>query len=99
MRKVMTKNTSVFGAYPSRSDLEFAVTAFKDAGFSNSDISVLSPDKSDKEKELVANATKAPEGTAVGVGSGAALGGAMGWLVGLGAAADTGAGPDITGGA
>lgn len=97
-RKFMTKNTSVFGAYPSRNDLEFAVTAFKDAGFSNSDISVLSPDKSDKEKELVATATKAPEGTAVGVGSGAALGGAMGWLVGLGALAIPGIGPVIAAG-
>lgn len=96
--KVMTKNTSVFGAYPSRSDLEGAVTAFKDAGFSNSDISILSPDKSEKEKELVANGTKAPEGTAVGVGSGACLGGAMGWLVGLGALAIPGIGPVIAAG-
>jgi hypothetical protein len=93
----MTKNTSVFGVYPSTRNLEWVVTAFKDAGFSNSDISVLSPDKSSKEI-IAENATKAPEGTAVGVGSGAALGGAMGWLVGVGALAIPGIGPVIAAG-
>lgn len=95
----MAKNKSVFGVYGTRSNVESAVTTFKDAGFSNSDISVLLPDKAGSSKELVTeNATKAPEGAAVGAGSGAAVGGALGWLVGVGALAIPGVGPVIAAG-
>jgi hypothetical protein len=94
----MAKNKSVFGAYGTRGNVESAVTAFKDTGFSNSDISVLLPDN-DGAKDLVTeNATKAPEGAAVGAGSGAAVGGALGWLVGVGALAIPGVGPVIAAG-
>ncbi|MGA8621103.1 MAG: DUF3341 domain-containing protein [Candidatus Sulfotelmatobacter sp.] len=94
----MTKNKSVFGIYPSRSAVESAVNTFKDAGFSNADISVLLPDDPGSEELVTENATKAPEGAAVGAGSGAAVGGALGWLVGVGALAIPGIGPVIAAG-
>lgn len=95
----MAKNKSVFGIYLTRSEIDSAVNAFKNAGFSNSDISVLLPDNAESTKELVTeNATKAPEGAAVGAGSGAAIGCALGWLVGVGAVAIPGVGPVIAAG-
>ena len=95
----MAKNQSVFGIYLTRSDVESAVSAFKDAGFPNSDISVLLPDSVESSKEPVAeNTTKAPEAAAVGGSSGAAVGGALGWLVGVGALAIPGIGPVIAAG-
>jgi hypothetical protein len=38
------KNTAVFGIYPTYSAVERAVQALKDAGFRNTDISVLFPE-------------------------------------------------------
>ena len=50
-------------------------------------------------KELATEkSTKAPEGTAAGAGSGAVIGGALGWLVGIGALAIPGLGPFIAAG-
>ena len=93
----MAKSKSVSGIYLTRSDVESAITAFKDAGFSSSEISVLLPET--RSNEVVAEkSTKAPEAAAVGVGSGAAVGGALGWLVGAGALAIPGIGPVIAAG-
>src|SRR5258705_11040171 len=44
------------------------------------------------------NATKAPEGAAAGAGTGVVLGGALGWLAGIGALAIPGVGPLIAAG-
>jgi hypothetical protein len=93
----MQTNKSVFGIYLTRSDVEAAVSVFKDSGFSSSDISVLLQDNADKQL-VTENNTKAPEGAAVGVGSGAAVGGAIGWLAGAGALALPGIGPIIAAG-
>jgi hypothetical protein len=93
----MAKNKSVFGIYSSRSSAESAISGFKDAGFSNSDISVLLPENTSKDP-VTETGTKAPAGAAVGVGSGAAIGGALGWLVGVGALAIPGSGPVIAAG-
>ena len=93
----MAKSKSVFGIYRTRSDAESAVAAFKDVGFSSSDISVLLPESTGKAL-VTENSTKAPEGAAVGVGSGAAVGGALGWLVGVGALTIPGIGPVVAAG-
>src|SRR4029079_13905301 len=65
---------------------------------SNNDISVLLPDKTGTRDFAHEQHTKAPEGAAVGAGSGAVLGGALGWLVGIGALAIPGLGPFIAAG-
>ena len=74
------------------------VDRLKAAGFSNKDISVLMPDKGGTRDFAIENETKAPEGAAVGAGSGAVLGGALGWLAGIGALAIPGLGPFIAAG-
>src|ERR1700761_130361 len=70
----------------------------KSAGFSNNDISVLFPDKMGSRDFAHEQHTKAPEGATVGAGTGAVLGGALGWLVGIGSLAIPGLGPFIAAG-
>ena len=74
------------------------VNDLKVAGFSNSDISVLMNNRAGTKDFAVDNQTKAPEGAAVGTGTGAALGGGLGWLAGIGALAIPGVGPLIAAG-
>src|SRR5437588_12018361 len=74
------------------------VENLKAAGFSNNDISVLFPDKAGTRDFAHEQHTKAPEGAAAGAGAGVVLGGALGWLVGIGALAIPGLGPFIAAG-
>src|ERR1700716_4232509 len=94
----MAKNKSVFGIYSSRSGVENAVIALKEAGFSHSDVSVLLPENLGNKEIATEKNTKAPEGATTGAGSGAVIGGAVGWLVGIGALAIPGLGPFIAAG-
>jgi hypothetical protein len=70
----------------------------RQSGFSANDISVLAPDRSGTRDFGHQIATKAPEGTVAGGGTGALLGGALGWLAGIGALAVPGVGPLIAAG-
>lgn len=92
------KNTSVFGIYPSVASAEAAANALVQAGFMNSDISVLAPDQSTPREMGTEKATKAPEGTAAGATTGGVLGGTLGLLAGIGALAIPGVGPFIAAG-
>jgi hypothetical protein len=92
------KNTSVFGIYTTYANVESGVEGLKAAGFSNRDISVLFPESAGTKDFAVAKATKAPEGATAGAGTGAVVGGAMGWLLGIGALAIPGLGPFIAAG-
>jgi hypothetical protein len=94
----MAKNRSVFGVYATRDAADFALTGLRDARFSGSDVSILLPENLGPRELVVAKETKAPEGTATGAGSGAVIGGALGWLVGIGALAIPGLGPFIAAG-
>ncbi|MFZ0322246.1 MAG: DUF3341 domain-containing protein [Candidatus Sulfotelmatobacter sp.] len=89
---------SVFGIHFTRGNVESAVDALKLAGFSSSEVSVLLPKNLETAAMATEHSTKAPEGAAVGVGSGAAVGGALGWFVGVGALAIPGIGPVIAAG-
>jgi hypothetical protein len=89
---------SVFCIATSRSQADRIVDELKSANFSNNDISVLFPDKDTTRDFAHEKHTKAPEGIATGAGSGGVLGGALGWLVGIGALAIPGAGPFIAAG-
>lgn len=93
-----SKNTSVYGIYATQSQVEAAVDELKVAGFGNNDISVLFPDNQGTKDFAHEKSTKAPEGAAAGAGSGAILGGALGWLAGIGALAIPGVGPFIAAG-
>src|SRR5882724_3585459 len=92
------KNTAVFGIYPQISNLENALNELKQAGFRHEDISVLFPENLGSKELTTVKATKAPEGAALGASSGAVVGGALGWLAGIGALAIPGLGPFIAAG-
>ena len=92
------KNTAVFGIYPNRTSVDSALDALKAAGFRNTDISVLFPEKTGTKDFAHEKSTKAPEGATTGAGTGAVLGGGLGWLAGIGALAIPGLGPFIAAG-
>jgi hypothetical protein len=68
------------------------------AGFSADDISVLVADKEGTRDFALKHNTKAPEGATAGAGTGAVVGGALGWLAGIGTLAIPGVGPLIAAG-
>ncbi len=92
------KNTAVFGIYPSYVSVENGVDALRSAGFRNEDISALFPEGAGTKAFAYEKNTKAPEGATTGAGTGIVLGGAMGWLLGIGAIAIPGLGPFIAAG-
>jgi hypothetical protein len=92
------KNTAAFGIYATRAGVEDAVDELRAEGFRNTDISVLFPENVGTKDFAHEKNTKAPEGATVGAGSGAVLGGALGWLAGIGALAIPGLGPFIAAG-
>src|SRR5580693_3638594 len=89
---------SVFCIATSRSQADQIVDRLKSAGFSNNDVSVLFPDKESTRDFAHEKNTKAPEGIATGAGTGGVVGGALGWLAGIGALAIPGGGPFIAAG-
>ncbi len=92
------KNTAVFGIYRSETALERAVDSLRSAGYRNTDISVLYPENVGTKDLAVEKASKAPEGTTTGATTGFVVGGALGWLAGIGALAIPGLGPFIAAG-
>ena len=89
---------AVFGIAKTESQAVNIANRLKENGFSANDISVLLPDQSGTRDFAHEQHTKAPEGAAAGAGSGVLLGGALGWLVGIGAVAIPGVGPFIAAG-
>jgi hypothetical protein len=94
----MSSNTVVYGLYKDRRGVEEAVDSLKRSGFRNTDISVLFPENEGSKDFAHEKHTKAPEGGMVGAGSGAVLGGTLGWLAGIGMLAIPGIGPFIAAG-
>ena len=95
----MAKDIVAYGIYSDRASFESALQALKAAEFRNSDISVILPERDRTTKDLAHEInTKAPEGVATGAGAGAAVGGVLGWLVGIGALAIPGVGPLVAAG-
>jgi hypothetical protein len=92
------KNTAVFGIYPAYASVEYGVDALRTAGFRNSDISVLFPENTGTKDFAHEKGTKAPDGATTGAGTGVVLGGALGWLAGIGSLAIPGLGPFIAAG-
>lgn len=88
-----------YGIYSDRASFERALDSLRTAGFRNSDISVILPERDRTSKDLAVEInSKAPEGIATGASGGAAVGGVLGWLVGIGAIAIPGIGPLIAAG-
>jgi hypothetical protein len=94
----MAKNIAVFGIYRSRQAVEEAVQALRNSDFRNTDISVLFSENVGTKDFAHEKHTKLPEGSSAGAGTGAVIGGALGWLTGIGALAIPGIGPFIAAG-
>jgi len=94
----MSKNVAVFGIYSIDTDLNDGVDQLRIAGFQNTDVSVLVPENGGNKDLALEKNTKAPEGVTAGAGTGAVIGGALGWLAGIGALAIPGIGPFIAAG-
>ena len=77
---------------------EGIVTRLKSAGVSDTDISVLFPDRSGSRDFAHEHNTKAPEGATIGGSAGGVAGGIFGLLAGIGALAIPGVGPFIAAG-
>jgi hypothetical protein len=97
-RNKAVANKSVFGIYKTRQEASIAVDAMRAAGFRNEDISALLPENTGTKEFAHEKNTKAPEGATTGLASGAVLGGAFGWLVGIGTIAIPGIGPFLAAG-
>ncbi|RSL16136.1 hypothetical protein EDE15_1645 [Edaphobacter aggregans] len=93
-----SKNTAVFGIYPTSAAAERAVDRLLALGFTNSSVSVLLQDDASTRDFAHEKNTKAPEGTATGVATGGVIGGTLGLLAGIGALAIPGIGPLIAAG-
>ena len=94
----MAKNIAVFGIYRSRQGVEEGVLALKKADFRNTDISVLFSENVGTKDFAHEKHTKVPEGSTAGAGTGAVIGGVLGWLTGIGTLAVPGVGPFIAAG-
>ena len=91
-------NTSVFAVYATREQVERTVDALRTKGFRATDVSVLWPENVGSKDLAHEMHTKAPEGATAGAGTGAIIGGTLGWLAGIGALAIPGIGPLIAAG-
>jgi hypothetical protein len=89
---------AVFGIAKTESQAVAIADNLRAAGFTENDVSVLFPDKQGTKDFAHEQHTKAPEGATAGAGGGAILGGALGWIVGIGALAIPGVGPFIAAG-
>ncbi|MGL4513081.1 MAG: hypothetical protein ACRCT8_08300 [Lacipirellulaceae bacterium] len=77
---------------------EVIIQKLQSDGFSGDSISVLMSDKGGTRDFAHEHNTKAPEGIATGGSTGAIVGGALGWMAGIGALAIPGLGPFIAAG-
>ena len=89
---------ALFGLAESEAQAVSIFNQLKVAGFSDDDISVLFPDSEATRHFAHEQHTKAPEGAAAGAGGGVVIGGALGWLVGIGTLVIPGMGPFIAAG-
>jgi hypothetical protein len=95
----MATDMVAYGVFPDRPSFEAALEALRAAGFRNSDISAILPERDRTTRDMAHEIhTKAPEGASAGAGAGAAVGGVLGWLVGIGALAIPGVGPLVAAG-
>jgi hypothetical protein len=95
----MAKDYVAYGIYPDRTAFDKALEGLRAAGFRNSDISAILPERDHTSRDLAHEInTKAPEGIATGASTGAAVGGVLGWLVGIGMLAIPGIGPLVAAG-
>ena len=92
------KNTAAFGIYHDQGALQNGINELERNGFRLTDISVLYPENVGNKDFAHEIGSKAPEGAVAGAGTGAVVGGVLGWLAGVGAIAIPGVGPFLAAG-
>jgi len=90
--------TAVYGIYSTREHAEEALETIRSAGIPAEELSVLLPDNVGTKDIGYEKHTKAPERATAGAATAGLLGGAIGWLVGIGALAIPGVGPFVAAG-
>jgi hypothetical protein len=88
----------VYGIFDKRDQVEKAVESLRNEGFTAEDVSVLFPTPDTVREFAHTKESKAPEGASFAGSAGAVLGGALGWLVGLGAVSIPGLGSVVAAG-
>lgn len=91
-------NIAVFGLYNTESQAAQGVDELRLVGFRHTDVSLLYSENGGNKDLAHEKNTKAPEGGIAGASTGALVGGALGWLAGIGALAIPGLGPFIAAG-
>jgi hypothetical protein len=89
---------AVFCVADNRTKAIQILESLRSVGFRESECSLVMAGQEGKHNLTIEGHTKAPEGATVGGGSGLLLGGALGWMVGIGALAIPGLGPFIAAG-
>jgi hypothetical protein len=89
---------TVFGLARDMEHGQEIVGTLRNAGFAPEGVSVLAPNRDPEAPVTTEKHSKAPEGAAAGAGTGGLVGGAFGWLVGVGALAIPGLGPFVAAG-
>lgn len=92
------KSTAAFGIFSDRQSVEDALISLRNEGFRSTDISILFPDNVGTRNFAHEKKTQAPAGATAGGGTGIVLGGALGWLTGIGALTIPGMGPFLASG-
>jgi hypothetical protein len=88
----------VYGIYTNREHAEEAVESLRTSGIRPEDVSVLLPDNVGTKDIGYEKHTKAPETAVTGAATVGVVGGALGWLLGIGALAIPGVGPFLAAG-
>lgn len=88
----------VLGIYATREAAEEGVRVLREAGFPSQEISVVSPDHFDSKEAVQTKSDQTQTGAYLGGGSGAVVGGAVGWMAGMVALAIPGLGPFLVAG-
>jgi FAD/FMN-containing dehydrogenase/Fe-S oxidoreductase len=96
-RSMRNQHEAVAGVFRDRAEAGNAIEALKDAAFAVDDISILMPDE--ERARAGEDETNTDFGSAGPAVAGGVLGGAAGWLVGLGSFVVPGVGPFIGAGA
>lgn len=89
---------SVFCIATSLPQADRIVDHLKGACLADKEISALFADRDSAHDFSQETHTKAPEGVVAGIGTGGVIGGALGWIAGIGALAIPGVGPFIAAG-
>ncbi len=89
---------AIFGIADSEAQAVGIFNRLLEIGFSDHDISALFPETDETRHFAHEQHTKAPEGAAAGAGGGVVIGGALGWLAGIGALTIPGVGAFLAAG-